>query len=211
MNWNYYINFIVLAIFGRTGEADTLLRTFNQDILDCAHSFPHPSPVPPLFRGVLLPPQFGNSLPHQPERRFLSFSQNLRVAQWFAHPHSIMSKPLTHTAPSLQGFIAQVKPPQHSVLFRPEWVPLIEQQINAPLSLCACIHPWVDADQFAWNLHTQQEFITTPIDPLPIQPLKDDVDVCSLDNEFCYPEFLCKDSSSSTSPRRHAPDRQPNA
>src|SRR5262249_28756624 len=99
---NYYINFLLYAIVGRMAEADDVLRQYKREIYEAARvSTQNIVPNFVLYRGILLHP---NEVQHgrirgMEELTFVSFSQSLDVARWFADTGSIIS-----------GFVKQQKP-----------------------------------------------------------------------------------------------------
>jgi len=195
-DWSIYTNFVILAVCGRTGEADTVMTRFAPAIKRCAGELLKEDAMPfcgDLYRGLLLEPEsvVDGKLEHQEHRTFLSWSETLDCALWFAHPGTVVSEVVKRTYPRVQSYVAKTGLPQvDQILWRSFWAPALEKVVGNSLVACAMIHPQVDHSQFRWNLETQQEVITTPMGPLEVVPVEGFVDmppVEALEGIYCWP------------------------
>jgi hypothetical protein len=205
-SWDYYINFIVLAVTGRTGEADTIMQRFPKPIADCARELTahFKAPYGPTYRGILVEDDRlkGGILPHESDRTFLSWSENLEVAAWFANRDAIVSQVVVCIRPNVRGYITILNEPEpDTVLWRHSWGPLLEALTGVPLLKAALMHPQVDHRQFLWNLTTQKEVITAPLGELKFVPVEefDPLPLEQLEEQFCYPEVLAEHRRSNAS------------
>jgi len=174
---NYYVNFVLNAVLGRTAAADSLMRQYGPAIERVAASLRRSGPKPkgPLFRGILLEPPVPAQLTPDQQLTFISWSEQLSVACWFADPTSIMSGYALELKPKLQGFIITEPAPPAPVLFYYKWAKSFEiGGRRFDLSRLALIHPDMGADghsQIEWALRTQFEVITANVHrPLRVQP-----------------------------------------
>lgn len=186
----YYLNFVALAVVGRMSEADFLLREHGKAIRLWAEMLRIGLTTKALYRGVLLDPSWlsdGNVIEHQPERMFLSFSENRDVAIWFARTDTIISELVVTTHPEAHGYVIELPAGEAQVLFHHLWVPGAD--IEAPLLATAAAHPLVDFDQFVWCLQTQEEVIVEPVERLVVKPIEDyaSPSLEALDTKFCLP------------------------
>lgn len=186
---NLYINFLLYAIVGRMGEADSLLRRFKREIYEAAAHSLRGCVAPTLvFRGVLLDPEQDvrdYKLKHDDRLTFLSFSRNLDVAKWFADVDSIMSGYVKQVRPNVQGFLTEYSPDPTDVLFYAKAQPTLCKV----LALAADMHPDIEPTQLKWNLATQDEVILKPVPgPLTVTPYKPE-DTWRLDLQFTHPMF----------------------
>lgn len=161
---NLYINFALHAIYGKLGEADTIMRFAGDSVRRIADEIAAENPIEPLpiYRGLLLDPDE----PFTADRSlsFLSWSEDRDVALWFASPRSVISEPLTQKNPKLRGYIAAEPAAPSRVLFHHSWASAL-----GGLACFALIHPLMREEgkrQIAWSLQTQREVITDPADGL---------------------------------------------
>jgi hypothetical protein len=158
---NLYINFVLHAIYGKLGEADTIMRFAGDSIRRIADEIAAECPIKPLplYRGMLLEPDVPYAA--DPKLTFLSWSEDQDVALWFACPRSAVSEPLAKLKPTLRGYVSTMAAPRARVLFHHSWVSAL-----GGLACFALIHPLMGAEgkrQIEWSLRTQREVITEPI------------------------------------------------
>jgi hypothetical protein len=166
-----YVNFALHAIYGKLGEADTLMRLAADPIRRIADRLAEKIPVTPapIHRGLLLDPDVPFAA--DPKVTFLSWSEDLAVAQWFACPRSVVSEPVAQLRPRARGFLVELAAPRSRVLFHYAWACAFGGL--APLALA---HPLMGEEgrrQIEWSLRTQREIITEPIPDLLPTPAPD--------------------------------------
>jgi len=170
-----YINFVLHAVYGKLGEADTIMRFAGDAVrrvaddiaAECNRQFPT-EPVP-LYRGILLDPE----LPFRPDPKltFLSWSEDRDVALWFACPRSVVSEPIMQQNAKLRGHVAVVAAPRSRVLFHHSWASAL-----GGLACFAIVHPLMGKEgrrQIEWSLRTQREVITEPVADLRPERVED--------------------------------------
>lgn len=196
-DWDVYINFVILAVTGNTGAADNLMVRFGDAMSRCGLWLGKTikEPTPPVFRGVLIEPDvlIGDYLHHQDGREFLSWTEDLDCALWFAHREAIISGPLIDLRPDAKGYLLLLRHPKPEwVLFRHNWKNRIEAVTGVDLHSAAALHPQADPDQFMWNLKTQNEVITCPLGSFPTLDANaiQSLDIAELDKRYCYPPVL---------------------
>jgi hypothetical protein len=161
---NFYINFVLHAVYGKLGEADVIMRLAGDSVRRVADDIAAQNPVDlaPLHRGMLLDPDV--PFASDPKLTFLSWSEDHDVALWFACPRSAVSEPLAKMKPKLRGHVATINVPRSRVLFHHSWA-----NVLGDLACFALIHPLMGEEgrrQIAWSLRTQREVITEPVDGL---------------------------------------------
>lgn len=168
---NLYVNFALHAIFGKLGEADTIMRFAGDAVRRVADEIAAENPIDPapIYRGMLLDP----TLPFRADASltFLSWSADRDVALWFACPRSVISEPLVQQNPKLRGHVAELPAPQSRVLFHHSWASAL-----GGLACFALVHPLMGAEgkrQIEWSLRTQREVITEPVADLMPRPVSD--------------------------------------
>lgn len=191
-----YLNFILLAVVGKMGEADGLFERFPGVIEGVARMLRTRTPPPrrPLYRGLLLDPrEVATGHLSADERRFLSFTEDRDLALWFAHPCSIMSSFMVEAEPHKRPYLAErgASAPTDDIIFHYTWVPGIERAVGMSMYDLTEMHPQVDAEQLAWNLRTQREAIVLPPMKLTVKPLAADElpSAEDLDMRYCAPRF----------------------
>jgi len=181
---NIYITFVIHVIVGKLGEADALMRSYRTNILRIAARLAHRMPVAPmqLYRGLLLDPEIGM---HKVPFTFLSWSEDLDVARWFASPQTEIGLEVGRLKPTYRGYLITREPALPSqLLFHHSWRALF------PFEAAAMIHPAFDVElarQVHWNLHTQREVITLPLDEDPTPLAIDVLNTAQLDERFAPP------------------------
>jgi len=166
-----YCTWVVLAIQGLMRDADQLLKQYQEEIyleaLKLSRKFPvRPKPV---YRGILLEPKDNgneNYVYHVDYGvKFISFTQNLEVACWFASTDSYMAHMVMLQKPKSAGFIIEHTPEPEDILFDWKWHkdigfkkfrPMIEKQLLLN-------HIYTDLDQYVHNVVTQKEIILKPL------------------------------------------------
>jgi hypothetical protein len=166
-----YVNFTLHAIYGKLGEADQIMHIAADPIRRIADRLAEKIPVTPapIHRGLLLDPDVPFAA--DPKVTFLSWSEDLTVAQWFACPRSVVSEPVAQLRPRARGFLVELAAPRSRVLFHHAWARAFGGL--APLALA---HPLMGEEgqrQIEWSLRTQREIITEPIPDLLPTPAPD--------------------------------------
>lgn len=181
---NIYITFVIHVIAGKLGAADALMRTYKTNILRVAAKLAQQAPITPmqLYRGLLLDPKIGlRKVPYT----FVSWSEDLDVARWFASPQTEIGSYVGQLKPHYRGYLITREPAQPSQLvFHHSWGALF------PFEAAALIHPDFDielARQVHWNLNTQREVVTLPLDEDPMPLAVDVLNTSQLDDRFVPP------------------------
>jgi hypothetical protein len=190
--WSLYINFVVQAVVGNTRMADAMMRQRGAEVREVAKWLRTGAPYsgvpeeitagptnrlrderPPLWRGLVLPPQeaallrtrggLGFRIPPDPRVTFVSWTEDRDVACWFADPDSVISGAIAEQHSGSIGLVARLRSYNvNDILWMHEWV-----EIPVPdgsgrtfdLRQAAAMMPDVPDDQFAWNVATQSEVI----------------------------------------------------
>ncbi len=125
---------------------------------------------------------------------FVSHTEDLECAQWFASPDTVMGAFVSSLHPGARGYIVRMEKPSTPVLWHHSWMETRMPDGSGwiPLAAACLEHPELRqcADQFQWNAKTQTETI---LEPYPERLKIDDVgdlDVRTLDKRFCHPSFL---------------------
>ncbi len=127
---------------------------------------------------------------------FVSHTEDLDCAKWFASPNTVMGEFVSALHPGARGYIVRMEKPSAPLLWhhswREAWMPDGRDRISLE---SACMkHPELCqyTDQFQWNARTQTEAILE-VSPerLKIEEVGD-LDVKSLDKQFCHPRFLAQ-------------------
>jgi hypothetical protein len=166
-----YVNFVLHAIYGKLGEADTIMRHAGDAVRRVADEIAANNLTDPasIYRGVMLDPDVAFAA--DPKLTFLSWSEDRDVALWFACPRSAVSEPLARINPKLRGHVATISAPRSRVLFHHGWVGAL-----GGLARLALIHPLMGEEgrrQIEWSLRTQREVITEPVADLRPEPVAD--------------------------------------
>lgn len=186
---NLYLNWVLYAVFGRMAEADEILREHRAEIYMAAALFRRRYNLPAelkLYRGVIVDPALVSSGTLAPDLRltYVSFSEDVRVARWFADPQSAVSTAVAAMFPQRRGYLIEHAPRPEEVLFHWSW------GSNLKLVHAAMMHPHIDVAQFAWNLSRQREVIVAPVlDPFPVQPFVRVAEDDALDAWLLPPTF----------------------
>jgi hypothetical protein len=186
---NYYLNFVVYAVFGQMAPADQMMRQHGRNILRFAsylrREVGFSEEIECLYRGVAVNPRhvIDDTLPADPNLTFVSMSEDSEVACWFGHPHSSVSQFIFMQDPNRKGYMIEYEPDGDEILFHHEWA----DELN--LIHLAALHPHIDENQFEWNLRTQQEVIILPVDSFDVVSIDDYdcPDVSELDRKFTAP------------------------
>jgi hypothetical protein len=166
---NAWINFVLYAVLGKLGEADSIVRKHGQQVRSVARFLRRECPIPsaPLYRGMLLDPRRPYTL--DPSFTFVSWSEDRDVAVWFADRRASISEPFTMFHPEARGYLAELPAPRSEVLFHHSWA----TRAFDDLPSLALRHPHMGengARQIAWALRTQREVITMPCDGIDPRP-----------------------------------------
>lgn len=197
---NLWINFVLYAVVGLTAQADALMRSHAAGVERTAAWLRQKQPfkMGPLYRGILVAPVKveGGRLAHDPDLEFLSWSEDLDVACWFAATDAIISEVVVQMRPGVRGYVVKGKGDPQKVLWRHEWIAVpIPDGGELDLRAAALYHPDVDGAQFSWNVETQHEVITrAPSRPtrFRVEPVEKErcADVEELDARYTFPPFL---------------------
>lgn len=187
---NWYLNWVLYAVLGRTGTADQIMRHRREGIHRVARFLVNnwgTGLKVPLHRGVLLEP-VGDvycRLACQEGVESVSFTEDERVARWFADPGSVVSGAVAELHPGSRGYLMRCEPAAEDVLFHHTW------PVSRSLPLLAAMHPDVDERQLSWNLRTQREVVLKPHRPLRIEPFTPgEGETRALDELLCWPGAL---------------------
>lgn len=185
-----YVNWLLYAVVGRMGEADSLMRQYGAQVRSVAAALGSRAPVSDaaLHRGLLLEPELvaDGVLAADSRLTYLSFSESPSVARWFADPSSAISEYVRRVRPRAQGYLVEHRPAAGDVLFHHRWAAWL------PLLQAAQMHPSIDAEQFAWNLHTQEEVVVSPPQaPFRVVPYHP-AETAALDELLTHPHFRAK-------------------
>lgn len=202
---NAYINWVIYAVLGRTGEADDVMRRYKLQIEAVARQLRkrRKPPIRDLYRGVLLEPDqvVQGVVPPEPALTFLSFSEDFEVACWFADPDSIISGHVRQSRPNVEGWIIEHRPKGSEILWHYSWntIPMGAGR-SIPLVAAGAQHPHImrELDQLAWNLQTQREVILKPLavgTPVTAYALSDCPQTAELDARLAPPAFRANASS----------------
>jgi hypothetical protein len=176
---NLYINWVIYAVTGGLAEADSLMRRNSYAIYSVARYLQSTRPIEikTLHRGVLLDAKEAASgfLQRTSQVTFVSFSEDVDVACWFADAKSEVSGYVVEVRPDVKGYMVEYLPELTEVLAHHEWLKNFpvpgHGTINLGMFILQHPHPDLDAVQFAWNLGTQSEVIVVPFDtPLKLTP-----------------------------------------
>lgn len=199
MSW---ANFVLYAVVGRMREADSILYERRALVLEMAAWMRSERPVKvgDVYRGVLVEPAAiqGGKLMADPRLQFLSWTEDLQVACWFANPDSIISEVVRERMPNVRGYIATGKPTAASILWHHDWVDIpVPGGDTMSLAIFAGMHPHIDEGQFLWNVESQSEVMTLP--PADASTMSvvavsdfDCEEIDELDTRLTYPIFLAQ-------------------
>ena len=177
-----YINFALHAIYGRLAEADQIMRLGGDQVRRIAAQLAERLPIlpTPLHRGMLLDPE--KPFTADPKLTFLSWSEDLDVARWFACSRSVVSEPLMQQNSKLRGYVVEIAMPPAGVLFHYTWA-IAFDTLTGGLAPLALAHPLMGEEgrrQIEWSLRTQREVITEPVaDLVPVRAA--DLDALTLE------------------------------
>lgn len=185
---NAFINFVLYATYGKMAEADDLMRRFGEGVQRVTHKMPRVHRGP-LYRGVLMDP--AKRMTPDARYTFVSWTDDIDVACWFASPEATVSQPLAETNPALRGYVLTMNERDVTtrILFHHAWSMLDWPKL-------ALRHPHMGeegARQIAWAWHSQREVITTPPTefpmPVPVELLYDarGTSALELDRRFAPP------------------------
>ena len=174
---NYWINFVLHAVYGKLAEADGIMRSFGARVRSFADKLETVMPIDsrkPIYRGVLLDP----TKPYRtdPKLMFLSWSEDPLVARWFASPDSVISVPVAKRHPNYRGYMFALEAPRSRVLFHYSWV---KPDVFAAFALQHPLMRHEGQRQIRWSLETQHEVITEPViglTPVPVEPVTREID-----------------------------------
>lgn len=205
-----YKRFVVAAILGQIGFADTLIQQFRSEIYSVATYVQHidPQPIKRLYRGLLIEPSNvrGNKPIQSEQGEFASFTENRDLACWFALPDTWIAETLAQGRPNVVGWISEHMPQSTEIIFHYEQTKMVNDLPGPSLvdfarMLANSLDPvrtategpdWAMA-QIGWNLNTQEEVILKKGIPLRLKRVETYgcPSVLSLDKNFRYrPSFI---------------------
>lgn len=198
---NHWLNFVIYAVLGQLDAADQLMVRAGPGIRRMAEWLGEQRPVQVgnLYRGILVEPDLledGRWLRHEAARRFLSYTDDLDVACWFANPRSIISEVVRDHRPRARGYLATAQPGRDRLLWHHEWVDIpLPGGRRIDLGFAAALHPAVDQRQFLWNVRTQGEVLVDAPEVgsrMKVEPMAAycEADAEELDARFTFPPFL---------------------
>ena len=202
-DYHIYKSFIVYVVLGKLDIAEALLgkkihrNSVNRVAEDLQHKLP--PPIQTLYRGLLLEPPVGSQISSQYDNySFISFSEDLDVACWFADPTSWFADEIMAKHPRAAGWIANYTPISlGEILFHWSWrdyldtTPPVLAEVARDLALANQEDAFTWVHDLSWNLKTQKEVL---LKPGPILNLSD-ANSCSssdvLDRKFRpRPEYV---------------------
>lgn len=196
---NQWINFVLYAVTGCTGQADDLMRRHRRGIQRVARWMGERAPFEPklLHRGLLLEPQSvrGGDWTPDGQTTFFSYSEDRDVACWFARPDSIISGDVVELRPGVVGYLTSRRAPLSRVLWHHAWQKIpVSPSADLDLRVAASVHPDIEQRQFAWNLQTQREVLLVSDQPpkaVAVERVDTECpDTEELDARFTFPDFL---------------------
>lgn len=207
-DWNVYLNFVILAVTGRMGEADALMRSHRDAIRRMATWMGRGAPGAggdhhelraaserayreTLWRGLLLEPGVVRGVSEGAKQgevevdrgvEFVSFSLDRDVACWFADPRASVSGAVMQVRPTSQGWIAEFSGPRspEGILFAGyREVPLPDRSGRA-MPLAAAAHRMLPREQARQFEWNLQTQQEVIIDALavPTLPIRRAADAC---------------------------------
>lgn len=172
-DYNAYLNFVLYAVYGMMGDADTIMRRDAERVRRVAKELRRSLPTPPtsktLWRGILIEQAHlefrddGIWLKPDPRLRFTSWSTDKSVACWFGRRDTFVSQFVAQQRPDVQGYMMKTKAGRETVLWSHEWDIIPTPRGPISLRVAAEFHPLINPDQFQWNVEKQREVITEPI------------------------------------------------
>lgn len=186
-----WLNWALYSVLGRMAVADTILHDNRSAIYAVARelSRDYAGRVGMrLHRGLLLEPELAREglVPCQSGVESVSFTEDERVARWFAARGSVISELVAAQKPRARGYLARHTPYPEDLLFHHAW------PLTGALPQLARLHPDIDDQQLAWNLRTQREVIVKPYRGLlAVEPCDPDPgETRALDELLCWPGAL---------------------
>lgn len=160
----------VCAIQGYIDIADKLLMQYQNEIYSFANALQRNLPSSPkkLYRGIILDPKNRDSsgvMTSKVNAGFISFSENLDIASWFASTDSHMAEMVLVNIPKGKGFIITHHPTRGEVLFHHKWYHLLKlkNELAAIEKSLEQMGLEPDLTQFIHNVTSQEEVILKPI------------------------------------------------
>lgn len=124
-NFNYYLNWVLLALMGRTVESDAIYKEYEKNIDKFASHIMtlYPPKFKTIYRGILLEPKEIHNEKVKPLNHIksISFTEDLDIALDFANPGSWMSKFVLSMRPESKGYIIEQEPDATTILFHHGW------------------------------------------------------------------------------------------
>lgn len=160
----------VCAVQGYIDLADRVLEQYKNEIYSVASALQRnlPPNSKKLYRGIILNPNNRDAsgmLVSKVNAGFISFSENLDVAAWFASADSHMAEMLLLNVPNGEGFIIKYEPKRSEILFHYKWYHLlrIKNELSGIESSLIQMGLEPDLSQFIHNVTSQEEVILKPV------------------------------------------------
>jgi len=130
-NFNLYYQFIISALLGdNPSKTDVFFKKYKDNILSIANMLKSKLPLPQslLYRGIILEDKniINNKLKPLSYITYLSFTENLKIAENFADINSWMACTIMNKRPESKGYIIEYKPIKEEILFYWKWYEILK-------------------------------------------------------------------------------------
>jgi len=195
-SFRIYKTFVILAVFGLLRESDELMRQKGAAIRKVAKYLckQHPVISSNLYRGLLLSP---SDVPTDRIARpyggvqFVSFTEDLQAACWFASTDAIMADVVMLQKPRATGWIGEYLPKDDQILFHYSWIEPLRGGPGPDIyQLALDLQPQLMVEdavmQFRYHMMHQKEVICESTITYPVRPVSDYqcASARELDNRF---------------------------
>lgn len=201
-HFRLYKIFVILAVLGMLSESDDLMMEKGDIIRQVARYFRSQFPPPPkqLYRGMLVQPR--DVPPDQIAKpqgvQFVSFTEDLQVACWFAAQDTVFASVLLSQKPGATGWVGEYIPEEDEILFHYSWIDTLRQGYGTDIyELAVSIGPSIGLEdaaiQVRHHIMNQKEVICEANVVYPIKPVEnfDCKSTRDLDNKFIpRPDFI---------------------
>lgn len=133
-----YIEFVWQSIFGTDPVKNNLYyKRHENKILATAKLMREKYPIPnkTFYRGVILNPSkvLNNRLEPKDSCEVLYFSEDRKVAEFFADKNSEVSKHMARSISNAKGYVVEHKASEDEILFHYSWAPYLGLESHALL------------------------------------------------------------------------------
>lgn len=203
-DYTTYKTFVALAILGMQAEADQLLKASSAKravnrILGELRTIS--TVLKTVFRGLLLENWTASSASGRYEGvEYVSFSEDLQAACWFARYDSFISEFVAKLKPKAEGFIGEYTPQMDEIMFHYSWIDHLHSlpgpnvfQITQQLEMQLGRQSGELISQLHWNLKSQQEVLLIPDITYKVAPITNYacLPTSDLDKQFRQrPDFI---------------------